>query len=251
MHTDVAPILSRLPLGSLASPARFYALAGRLVPWLAAAAMLLALAALWVGLMIEPRQAQQGAAWRIVFMHVPAAWMSLFLYVLMAFYALLTLLLTPRLPSMMMTALAPTGAMFTILALATGLLWGRPTWGVWWVWDARLTAELILLFLYLAFMALRWAIADPRRADRACAVLVLVGVINIPNVYFSVLWWNSIHQSGSASLVGSPAFPGAVIAGMLVSALAFCMYATAVVLARVRCLMLERDTVPLWIAQEE
>jgi heme exporter protein C len=150
---------------------------------------------------------------------------------------------------MMMTALAPTGAMFTFIALATGSLWGRPIWGTWWVWDARLTSELILLFVYLGFLALRSAIDDPRRADRACAVLVLVGVINIPNIYFSVRWWNTLHQGASAGLLGSPALPATVFAGMLVAALAFCMYATAVVLARVRCLMLERDTVPLWIAQ--
>ena len=240
MNTN-ASFLSRLPLGHPASSARVSSLAGRLVPWLASGALLLMLAGLAAAMSIERGDIPQGGAWRIVFVHVPAAWMSLFLYLLMAFYAVLALVRGRRLPSLIMTALAPTGTIFTLIALATGSLWGKATWGAWWVWDARLTSELILLFLYIGFLALRSAIVDPRRADRACAVLVLVGVINMPNVYFSVRWWNTLHQAGPAGLMGSPDLPGAVFAGMLVMALAFCMYSGAAVLARVRCLILERD----------
>jgi heme exporter protein C len=251
MQTKADSLLSRLPLGLLASPERFYLTAGRLVPWVALAGGLLTAGAVATGILMEPVDSQQGSAWRIVFVHVPAAWMSLFLYLGMAFFAVLTLALAPGLPAMLMTALAPTGAVFTLIALGTGSLWGKPIWNAWWVWDARLTSELILLFLYIGFLALGSAISDRRRADRACAVLVLVGVINIPNIYLSVRWWNTLHQGSSGSLLGSPAMPDAVFAGMLVMAAAFLTYAAAVVLARVRCLIVERDAVLLWLAKEE
>jgi heme exporter protein C len=171
----------------------------------------------------------------------------MFLYLVMAFYAALSLALNARLPAMMMTALAPTGALFTFLALWSGALWGKPTWGTWWVWDARLTSELILLFLYIGFLSLRAAIDDERRADRASAVLVLVGVINIPIIYFSVKWWNTLHQGASVSLTAAPTMARTMLAGMLVMALAFWMYSIAVALARVRCIMLEREAGNGWV----
>src|SRR5690606_27006013 len=151
-----------------------------MIPWFGWAAALLAAAGLYVGFFVAPTDHQQGEAYRIIFIHVPAAWMSMFIYLVMAFWAGVGLAFNTRLSHMMARALAPTGALFTFIALWSGALWGRPTWGTYWVWDARLTSELILLFLYFGYMALRAAIDDPRRADRASAVLAVVGVVNIP-----------------------------------------------------------------------
>jgi heme exporter protein C len=223
-----------------ASPQTFYPLAGKMAPAFAIAAVVLAAAGLWVGLFVAPTDAQQGEAYRIIFIHVPAAWMSMFIYVVMAGWAALGLAFNTRLSGMMATALAPTGALFTFIALWTGSLWGKPTWGTYWVWDARLTSELILLFLYLGFMALQAAIDDPRRADRAGALLAIVGVINVPIIYFSVKWWNTLHQGASVSLKSAPTMAATMFAGMILMALAFWMYAIAVTLARVRCIIAER-----------
>jgi heme exporter protein C len=224
-----------------ASPQTFFPLAGRiaLACWVLAA--LLAAAGLYVGLFVAPTDAQQGEAYRIIFIHVPAAWMSMFLYVVMAFWAALGLAFNTRLSSMMASATAPTGALFTFLALWTGALWGRPTWGAYWVWDARLTSELILLFLYLGFMALQAAIDDPRRADRAGALLAIVGVVNVPIIYFSVQWWNTLHQGASVSLTRAPSMAATMLAGMLLMALAFWAYSIAASLTRVRCIIRERE----------
>src|SRR5450631_4377888 len=207
--------MSSITWFKLASPASFFPLARRLVPWFGAAAAVLAAIGLWVGLLVAPTDAQQGEAYRIIFIHVPAAWMSMFLYLMMAFWAAVGLVLNTRLSSMMASALAPTGAMFTFIALWTGSLWGKPTWGTWWVWDARLTSELILLFLYFGFMALEGAIDDARRADRACAILAMVGVVNIPIIYFSVYWWNTLHQGASVSMTAAPSMAATMLAGML------------------------------------
>jgi len=225
----------------LASPQAFYPIAGRLVPWFGWAAALLAVAGLYIGFFVAPTDATQGESYRIIFIHVPAAWMSMFVYLVMAGWAGLGLVFNTRLSGMMASALAPTGAMFTFVALVTGSLWGKPTWGTYWVWDARLTAELILLFLYLGFMALKEAIEDPQRADRAGAILALVGVMNIPIIYFSVQWWNTLHQGASVSLTKAPSMAMTMLAGMLVMALAAWMYAIAVSLARVRAIILERE----------
>src|SRR5215510_8704061 len=187
------------------SPQSFYPLAGKLAPWFLAAAALSAIWGLYVGFFVAPTDFQQGESYRIIFIHVPAAWMSMFIYVVMAFWAAVGLALNTRLSSMMASALAPTGALMTFIALWTGSLWGRPTWGTWWVWDARLTSELILLFLYFGFMALQAAIDDPRRADKAGALLALVGVVNIPIIHYSVVWWNTLHQGASVSVTRAPA----------------------------------------------
>ena len=169
-----------------ASPARFYPLAGRMLPWFAALALVFGAAGLWIGLVVAPTDAQQGEGYRIIFVHVAASWMSMFIYCVMAAWAALGLAFNTRLSAMMASALAPTGAMFAFLSLVSGALWGKPMWGTWWVWDARLTSELILLFLYLGFMALQAAIDEPKRADKAGAILALVGVVNVPIIYFSV-----------------------------------------------------------------
>ncbi len=222
------------------SPA-FFPLAGRLIPWCAAAAILCMAAGLYVGFFVAPTDFQQGEAYRIIFVHVPAAWMSMFLFVIMAGWAALGLGLRARLSFMMMQAVAPTGAMFTFLALVTGSLWGKPTWGTWWVWDARLTSELILLFLYLGVLLLQASIEDRRRADRASAIFALVGVVNVPIIYFSVQWWNTLHQGASVSLTAAPKMAATMLTGMLLMVVGFWMYSIAVALARVRCLIAERE----------
>ena len=232
------------------SPQTFYPLAGMLTPWFFAAAAAFGVAGLYIGFFVAPTDYQQGEAYRIIFIHVAAAWMSMFIYVVMAFWAGVGIAFNTRLSSMMATALAPTGALMTFIALWTGSLWGRPMWGAWWAWDARLTSELILLFLYLGFMSLQAAIDDARRADKAGAVIALVGVINVPIIYFSVQWWNTLHQGASVSLTRSPSMAATMLTGTLMMALAFWMYSIAVALLRVRCIILERERNADWIRQE-
>lgn len=228
-------------LYTFSSPVNFYQLSGKLIPWFMGGAVVLGLLGLYIGFFVAPTDFQQSEAYRIIFIHVPAAWMSMFIYLVMALWAGLGLVLNTRLSGMMASALAPTGAMFTFVALWSGALWGKPTWGTYWVWDARLTSELILLFLYLGYMALKEAIEDPQRADRAGAILALVGVVNIPIIYFSVQWWNTLHQGASVSLTKAPSMAMTMLAGMLMMALAAWMYAIAVSLARVRAIILERE----------
>ncbi|MEP6942941.1 MAG: heme ABC transporter permease CcmC [Betaproteobacteria bacterium] len=229
-----------------ASPASFFSLAGPLARAFGIAAALLALAGLWIGLVVAPTDAQQGEAYRIIFIHVPAAWMSMFIYVVMAFWCAMSLVFNARLAAMTAQALAPSGAVFTVIALVTGSLWGKPTWGTYWAWDARMTSELILLFLYFGFMALRNAIDDPRRADRACAVLALVGAVNVPVIYFSVKWWNTLHQGASVSLTTAPRMAAIMLAGMLVMTLAAWSYSIAVTLVRLRAIINERERGAPW-----
>jgi heme exporter protein C len=224
-----------------ASPQTFFPLAGQIARWSAAGAAALGIAGLYVGFFVAPTDAQQGEAYRIIFIHVPAAWMSMFLYLVMAFWAAIGLAFNTRLSHLMARAIAPTGALFTFIALWTGSLWGKPTWGTYWVWDARLTSELILLFLYLGFMALQAAIDDPRRADRAGALLAIVGAVNVPIIYYSVQWWNTLHQGASVSLTRAPSMAAAMLTGMLLMALACWLYSIAVAMLRVRCLILERE----------
>jgi heme exporter protein C len=224
-----------------ASPQTFAPLAAKIARASGIAAAILAAAGLYLGFFVAPTDAQQGEAYRIIFIHVPAAWMSMFLYLVMAFWAALGLAFNTRLSHMMARAIAPTGALFTFIALWTGSLWGKPTWGTYWVWDARLTSELILLFLYLGFMALQASIEDPRRADRAGALLALVGAVNVPIIYFSVQWWNTLHQGASVSLARAPSMAKTMLLGMLVMALAFWLYSIAVSMARVRCIIRERE----------
>jgi heme exporter protein C len=224
-----------------ASPQTFFPLAGKVAAVCWVGAVLLAAAGLYVGFFVAPTDAQQGEAYRIIFIHVPAAWMSMFLYLVMAFWAAIGLAFNTRLSSMMASAIAPTGALFTFLALWTGSLWGRPTWGTYWVWDARLTSELILLFLYLGFMALQAAIDDVRRADRAGALLAIVGAVNVPIIYYSVQWWNTLHQGASVSLTRAPSMASSMLTGMLLMALAFWAYSIAASLTRVRCIIRERE----------
>ena len=233
-----------------AAPQRFYPLAGHVIPWCGGLAAVLTLIGLYVGLLVAPVDAQQGDAYRIIYIHVPAAWMSMIIYLAMAFWAAMGLIFNARLGAMLATALAPSGALMTFIALWTGALWGKPTWGTWWVWDARLTSELVLLFLYIGFMSLHAAIDDPRRADRAAALLALVGAVNVPIIYFSVKWWNTLHQGASISFSKGATIATPMLLGMLVMALAFWAYAIAMALARLRVVILEREQHAQWARAE-
>jgi heme exporter protein C len=238
-----------LRLFTFAAPLRFYALTGALLPWLWLAAALLGAAGLYMGFFVAPTDATQGEAYRIIFIHVPAAWLSMLLYVVMAFWAAIGWAFKARMASMLARAIAPTGALFTLLALVTGALWGQPTWGTWWVWDARLTSELILLFLFLGFMALTAAIDEPQRADQAGALLAVVGVVNVPVIYFSVRWWSTLHQGASVSLTAAPKMAETMLNAMLLMSLACWAYAFAVVFMRARALVLERERDTQWVRE--
>jgi len=232
-----------------AAPQAFYPLAGRLLPWFAAATVLLTMAGLYVGLVVAPTDFQQGEVYRIIFIHVPSAWMAMFIYLVMAAYGVFTLVWRTRLSALMTRALAPTGALMAAIALYTGAIWGKPTWGTWWVWDARLTSTLILLFLYLGYMALIAAIEDPVRADRAGALLLLIGVVNVPIIYFSVRWWNTLHQGASVSLTAAPKMAQTMLTGMLLMSLAAWMYTITTALHRVRSLILDRERHTQWVRE--
>ncbi|GIL05909.1 heme ABC transporter permease [Betaproteobacteria bacterium PRO7] len=246
--SSTATASSGFSLFRFAAPHVFYPLAGRMVPWFAALAAVLTVAGLYVGFFVAPTDFQQGESYRIIFIHVPSAWMAMFLYVVMAFWAGVGLVFNTRLSAMMASAIAPTGALMAFIALWTGALWGRPTWGAYWVWDARLTSTLILLFLYLGFIALQAAIDDPRRADKASAVLALVGVVNVPIIYFSVQWWNTLHQGASVK-PGGTSMAATMLTGMLLMVFAFWMYAIAAVLVRVRAILLERERRAAWVQE--
>ena len=231
-----------------ASPQAFYPLAGRLIPWFAAGAAILCVFGLYLAFFVAPTDFQQGEAYRVIFIHVPAAWMSMFIYFVMACYGAVSLVFNTRLAAMMARALAPTGAMFTFVALWTGSFWGRPTWGTYWVWDARITSELVLLFLYFGFIALANAFEDPRRGDRAAALLALIGIVNLPIIYFSVVWWNTLHQGSSVKFTGTT-MQVEMLWGMLLVALSFWMYSIGASLVRVRAIILERESRTHWVRE--
>jgi heme exporter protein C len=229
-----------------ASPATFYRLAGTMAPWFFGLAAITGAIGLYIGLFVAPTDAQQGEVYRVIFIHVPAAWMSMFIYFVMACYGGVSLTFNTRLAAMMSRALAPTGAMFTFVALWTGAFWGRPTWGTYWVWDARLTSELVLLFLYFGFIALANAFEDPRRGDRAAALLALIGLVNLPIIYFSVHWWNTLHQGSSVSFKGT-SMHVQMLQSMLLVAVSFWMYSIGTSLVRVRAIILERESRTQWV----
>ena len=231
------------------SPATFYPVAGHLARWFAVAAVVLFIIGLYMSFFVAPTDYKQGEGYRIIFIHVPAAWMSMFIYLVMAMWAVAGMIWKTRLSSMMASALAPTGAMFTFLALWTGALWGKPMWGTYWVWDARLTSELILLFLYIGFMALEAAIDDPRRAARASGLLALVGVVNLPIIYFSVQWWNTLHQGATIRIGQESTMTEIMLYSMLVMTFACWFYTIAVAMTRVRSIILEREQRSAWVTK--
>jgi heme exporter protein C len=233
----------------LASPKYFYQIAGTLIPWIGAMTLMLMIVGLYLGLFVAPPDYQQGESYRIMFIHVPSAWMSLFVYVFMAVAAAIHLIWNMKLADVMVSCSAVLGASFTFLALATGSLWGKPMWGAWWVWDARLTSELILLFLYLGYIALVSAIDDRRAAGRAGAVLILVGVVNIPIIHYSVEWWNTLHQGPTVTKFDKPSIHLSMLLPLLFMAAAFQCYFFTLLLMRARSEVLDREHRSAWVQE--
>ncbi len=233
----------------LGSPPHFYRIAGKWIPWLSWLFLALLLGGLYGGLIEAPTDYQQGESYRIIFVHVPAAWMSLFIYVVMAFCGAVIIVWRMKLAEVVLISSAPIGASFTFLALVTGSLWGKPMWGTYWVWDARLTSELILLFLYLGVIGLYNAIEDTRVAARAVAILALVGVVNIPIIHYSVEWWHSLHQGASLSKFDKPSMPPSMYVPILIMALAFQFYYALALFHKCRVELLRRERNSKWIEE--
>ena len=231
-----------------ASPATFYPIAGKIEKICWVLAILLALIGLYLGFFVAPTDATQGEVYRVIFIHVPAAWMTMVIYLAMAFWAGTGLVLGTRLSFMMSHALAPTGAIMAVVALWTGALWGRPTWGTYWVWDARITSTLILFFLYVGYMALAAAFDDKKKGDRASALITLVGAINVPIIYFSVKWWTTLHQ-GSSVRPGSSSMAAIMLWAMLIMTFAFWAYCVAAAMHRLRTQIIERDQGAAWLKE--
>ncbi|CAN5383247.1 heme ABC transporter permease [soil metagenome] len=236
-------------LYKLASPQSFYQLSGQLLPWVGGISLILFILGMVTGLLFAPADYQQGDAFRIIYVHVPSAIMSMGVYVFMAIAAIISLVWKIKLADVVVKVSAPIGAWFTFLALITGSFWGKPMWGTWWVWDARLTSELILLFLYFGVMALQAAIPERQQAAKAGAIMVLVGVINIPIIHYSVYWWNTLHQGATISRLGKPTMAFGMLYPLLLMLLAFAAYYLLVLLLQARCELLERERNSHWVRQ--
>ncbi|GJM06133.1 MAG: heme exporter protein C [marine bacterium B5-7] len=233
----------------MASPAYFYKLAGQLLPWSIVATVILMLIGLVGGLVFAPADYQQGDGFRIIYVHVPAAWMSMFVYMVMAVNSAIFLIWHIKLSDIIARSSAVIGASFTFLALVTGSIWGKPMWGTWWVWDARLTSELLLLFLYLGYIGLRSAIDDRRVAGKAAGILALVGAINIPIIHYSVVWWNTLHQAPSVSKFDNPSIEMNMLIPLLCMALAFKLFYLCILLINSRSELLEQEKRSQWVKE--
>ncbi len=240
-----------LLLKGLSSPECAYHWIGRLLPWALWSGFTLLAAGLFWGLYLAPPDYQQGEAYRIIYMHVPAAWMSLFIYMVMAAAGLVALVWRVKLAEILCTESAPIGASLTALALVTGMLWGRPMWGAYWVWDARLTSELILLFLYFGVIALHSAIADPRKAARAAGLLALLGAVNVPIIHYSVVWWSTLHQGPTVTRFDAPAAHSSILLPLLFMASVFVLLYAGALLARVRNALIVRNYDSRWLTESE
>lgn len=232
----------------LSSPPTFYRWGGALQWVFGIPAVVLIAIGTYGGLVLAPADYQQGDAFRIIYVHVPSAWMSLFVYTSMAVAGAIALIWRMKLAEVYVGAAAGLGAAFTALALVTGMLWGEPMWGTYWVWDARLTSELLLLFLYLGVIALDGAYVDARRGARAASVLAVVGVINVPIIHYSVEWWNSLHQGPTVTKFDSPSITGDMLWPLLVMALGFMCYFASLVCLRMRTRLLDRERSARWVA---
>ncbi len=230
-----------------ASPESFYRLSSRLLPSLSICCLFAFAYGLWGGLINAPADYQQGDSFRIMYVHVPCAFLSLFIYIVMAACSLIFLVWKIKLADVVAASSAPVGAWITLLALLSGSIWGRPTWGTWWVWDSRLTSELILLFIYLGYIALRAQLAPAPAAGRAAALLCLLGVVNIPIIHFSVEWWNTLHQGASLSLLHKPAIAPVMLYPLLAMILGFMLYYAIVVILRARNELLQREQQAKWV----
>jgi heme exporter protein C len=231
----------------LASPPHAYRICGRMLPWLGWLSAAAIATGLYGGLVLAPPDYQQGDGFRIVYVHAPAAWLSMLVYGTMAGAAAIGLIWRIKLGHAVAAASAPIGASFTFLALATGSIWGKPMWGTWWVWDARLTSELLLLFLFAGIIALRSSIDDRDRADRASAVLAIVGVVNLPVIHYSVYWWNTLHQASTLTKMGKPSMAGDMLWPLLLMLLGFTLFYAAVLALRLKAQILLRERDASWL----
>ena len=231
----------------LGAPNWFYPLAGKLIPWVTLIMLALLIPGLYMGLVTAPPDYQQGESFRIMYVHVPAAWMSMFVYAAMAVAAVVALVWRIRMAEIMIISSIPIGASFTLIALVTGALWGKPMWGAWWVWDARLTSELILLFIYLGIFALYNAIEDKQSAGRAMSILTLVGVVNLPIIHYSVVWWNTLHQAATVSKFDTPSIHIDMLIPLLLMAAAFQFLYLLVLLLKMRANLMEQDIASGWV----
>ena len=228
-----------------------YRLAGRLAPWLGGFCLLSLIVGLYLGLVVAPADYEQGDSYRIIFIHVPAAWMSMFVYVVIAVASAVFLIWRLKLADVVAVASAPIGAVFTAIALITGSFWGKPMWGTWWIWDARLTSELLLLFLFLGYLALRNALDTPQASAKAAAILAVVGVVNIPIIHFSVEWWNTLHQPATISKFEKSSMHISMLRPLLIMVLAFQLMYFYNLMIRLRTLILQRESRASWVAQLE
>ena len=233
----------------LASPPYIYGAAATLAPWLLMFAAITIGYGLVDGLVFAPPDYQQGDAFRIIYVHAPSAWMSLSAYTTMALAGAVALIWRIKIGHAVAAACAPIGASFTIAALVTGSLWGRPMWGTYWAWDPRLTSELILMFLYFGVMSLRQAFDDPARGDRAAAVLAIVGVVNVPIIHYSVQWWNSLHQGATVAKFAKPSMPPSMLFPLLSVLLGFMLFFGAVLCTRLRSEVLNRERQSSWLKE--
>ena len=232
-----------------ASPPHIYRVAGTLTPWFAWPAGLLIVSALYAGLFLAPPDYQQGEGFRMIYVHAPSAWLSVMIYGVMATAAAVGLIWRMKVAHAAAASCAAIGASFTFVSLVTGMLWGKPMWGTYWVWDPRLTAQLVLLILYLGYMALRSGIDDLGRADRASAVLAIIGVVNLPIIRYSVEWWNSIHQAPSVMKMERPSMPFDMLAPLLMMLLGFTLLFAALLLVRMRAEVLRRERGASWVKE--
>ncbi len=237
------------PLDMLGSPPHFYAFAERWIPRLGPLAIILFIWGLVHGLWIAPVDYQQGDVYRIMFVHVPAAWMSMFVYTAMALAAGVGLIWRLKMAHVFAVASAPIGAAFTLVTLVSGSVWGKPTWGSWWVWDARLTSELILLFLYMGFIAFQETVSDRSVAWKGGAILLVVGLVNIPIIHYSVDWWNTLHQPASIMKIGAPSVHRDMLVPLLVMAAAFKLAYVVTAMIRAQAELVEREAGSSWVRE--
>ena len=233
----------------LGSPPWFYRVSGKLIPWFTVACVALLAYGLYGGLVLAPADYQQGDSFRIIYIHVPAAILSMFVYVVMAIAGAISLIWRMKMADIVLISSAPIGAVFTAIALATGSLWGKPMWGTWWTWDARLTSELLLLFLYLGIIALHNAVEDRQSAGRAVAVLSLVGVVNIPIIHYSVVWWNTLHQGATIMRLDGPAIDESMRWPLFAMIGAFYLYYFIILMIRARGEILNREARSRWVRE--
>jgi heme exporter protein C len=234
----------------MGSPPHFHHLAGVLAPWFGWPALLLLIGGTVGGLVFAPADYQQGDGFRIIYVHVPNAWLSLMTYSAMAVCAALALIWRVKIGHALVAVMAPLGATFTALALLTGSLWGKPMWGTWWVWDARLTSELILLFLYLGVIALKGAFSDRDQGDRAAALLAVVGVVNVPIIHYSVIWWNTLHQTATVTKLSAPSISTEMLIPLLMMTLGFSLFLGWAVLRLTRAELVARESGANWVREQ-